>query len=233
MLPAMRRLIIAIDGPVGAGKSTVARRVAELLGYLYLDSGAMYRALALAALRAGVPLADAARLEALAAQSRIELQSDPSSGGRLRVLLNGEDVSEAIRSAACARAASQVAQHAGVRQHLVAEQRRLGAAGGVVMEGRDIGTAVFPDAHLKIFLDASVEERARRRLSDHRSRGENIPFEQMLAEVRERDRRDRTREVSPLVRAPDAVYLDSTALEAEEVARLIALLARRRSGEAG
>ncbi len=228
----MRRLIIAIDGPVGAGKSTVARRVAELLGYLYLDSGAMYRALALAALRARVSLADAARLEALAAQTRIELQPDPSPGGRLRVLLNGEDVSEAIRSAACAQAASQVARHASVRQYLVAEQRRLGAAGGVVMEGRDIGTAVFPDAHLKIFLDASVEERARRRLSDHRSRGENIPFEQMLAEVRERDSRDRTREVSPLVRAPDAVYLDSTALEAEEVARLIALLARRRSGEA-
>lgn len=229
----MQRLIIAIDGPVGAGKSTVARRVAELLGYLYLDSGAMYRALALAALRAGLSLADAARLEALAAQTRIELQPDPSSSRRLRVLLNGEDVSEAIRSTACAQAASQVAQHASVRQHLVAEQRRLGAAGGVVMEGRDIGTAVFPDAHLKIFLDASVEERARRRLSDHRSRGENIPFEQMLAEVRERDWRDRTREVSPLVRAPDAVYLDSTALDAEEVARLIALLARRRSGEAG
>ncbi len=249
----MKKLTIAIDGPVASGKSTVARRVAELLGYLYLDSGAMYRAVALKALRAGVPLDDAAELERLARETRIELVAgetgdpgpkapDRSRKGHGRnagaesptpyatcVLLDGEDVTRAIRSAECAQAASKVAEHAGVRKHLVTEQRRLGAGGGVVMEGRDIGTAVFPGAELKIYLDASVEERARRRLGDHTSRGEAVSLEQMMEAVGERDRRDLERKVSPLVRAEDAVYIDSTALDVEEVARLIALLANRRA----
>lgn len=185
----------------------------------------MYRAVALKALRTGVSLENAAQLEKLARDTCIELEP---TGEGVRVLLDGEDVTHAIRSAECAQAASQVAQHAGVRRHLVAEQRRLGAGGGVVMEGRDIGTVVFPDAELKIYLDASPEERARRRLSDHAARGDALPLAQMVAEVRERDRRDREREISPLVRAPDAVYVDSTALTAEEVARLIVLLAREK-----
>lgn len=188
----------------------------------------MYRAVALKALRKGVSLEDAAQLEKLAQDTRIALE--PGEAG-VRVLLDGEDVTHAIRSAECAQAASQVAQHAGVRRHLVAEQRRLGAGGGVVMEGRDIGTVVFPDAELKIFLDASAEERARRRLGDHAARGDAWQLEQMIAEVRERDRRDREREVSPLVPAADAVYVDSTAMSADEVARLIALLAKTKAGE--
>jgi CMP/dCMP kinase len=222
------KLIIAIDGPVGSGKSTVARRVAELLGYLYLDSGAMYRAVALAAVREGLSLEDAARLEELAKRSRIELVM---RDGTLRVLLDGEDVTEAIRSPEVSQAASKVAEHGGVRKVLVAEQQRMGADGGVVMEGRDIGTAVFPNADLKIYLDASLEERARRRLGDHQARGEKMTLEELVEQIRERDRRDRQREVSPLVQAPDAVLVDSTALDIEETARVIAQLAREREGK--
>lgn len=221
----MSKLTIAIDGPVASGKSTIARRVAELLGYLYLDSGAMYRAVALKALREGVPLDDAKKLEGLARDSRIELER---GDGGLRVLLDGEDVTAAIRSAEVSQASSEISQHAGVRRVLVKQQQRLGQQGGVVMEGRDIGTAVFPDAELKIYLDASIEERARRRLADHAARGDDITLEQLMEQIRERDRRDREREVSPLVRAPDAVLVDSTAMEIEEVARLIAMLARER-----
>lgn len=223
---SVRKLIIAIDGPVGSGKSTVARRVAELLGYLYLDSGAMYRAVALAAVRRGVPLDDGARLAELAGQVHIGLAM---RDGALRVTLDGEDVTDALRTPEISQAASRVAEHPGVRRALVAEQQRRGAAGGVVMEGRDIGTAVFPAADLKVYLDASLEERARRRLRDHRKRGEEITLEQLIEQIRERDRRDRSREVSPLVRAPDAVLVDSTALEIEETARLIAMLARERA----
>jgi cytidylate kinase len=224
----VKKLIIAIDGPVASGKSTIARRVAELLGYLYLDSGAMYRAVALAAVRGGVPLEDGAKLAEMARQARIELAM---ADGRLRVALDGEDVTEAIRSPEISQAASRVAEHAGVRKTLVAAQQRMGAAGGVVMEGRDIGTAVFPDADLKIFLDASLEERARRRMRDHKARGEAIALEELVEQIRERDRRDRTREVSPLLQAPDAVLVDSTALDIEETARVIAMLARERAGQ--
>jgi cytidylate kinase len=219
----MTDLIIAIDGPVGSGKSTVARRVAGLLGYSYLDSGAMYRALAWKALAAGVPLDSPARLAALAQATRIDLAQE---AGELRVRVDGSDVTEAIRSADVARAASQVAVAPGVRAVLVDQQRRAGQAGGVVMEGRDIGTVVFPDAHLKIFLDASVEVRAERRRQEHLAKGEALEPAQVLQEVRERDRRDRERATSPLVRARDAVLVDNTAMDAEETARLIVLLAR-------
>ena len=219
----MTKLIIAIDGPVGSGKSTVARRVAGLLGYSYLDSGAMYRALAWKALAAGVPLDSPARLTALAQATRIDLAQE---AGELRVRVDGSDVTEAIRSAEVARAASQVAVAPGVRTVLVDQQRRAGQAGGVVMEGRDIGTVVFPDAHLKIFLDASVEVRAQRRRQEHLAKGEALELVQVLQEVRERDQRDRERATSPLVRAPDAVLVDNTAMDAEETARLIVLLAR-------
>lgn len=224
----MSKLTIAIDGPVASGKSTIARRVAELLGYLYLDSGAMYRAVALAAVRRGVPLADGAKLTEMARRARIELAM---GDGKLRVALDGEDVTEAIRSPEMSQAASRVAEHAGVRKTLVAAQQRMGAAGGVVMEGRDIGTAVFPGADLKIFLDASLEERARRRMQDHKARGKEIAIEELVEQIRERDLRDRTREVSPLVQAPDAVLVDSTALDIEETARVIAMLARERAAQ--
>jgi CMP/dCMP kinase len=221
-LPA-RKLIIAIDGPVGSGKSTVARRVAESLGYSYLDSGAMYRALALAALRAGVSLDDPAGLERLTEATRIDFERH-AEGQRVR--LHGEDVTDAIRAQEISHAASKVAALAGVRRVLVAEQRRAGSGGAVVMEGRDIGTVVFPSAELKIFLDASLEIRARRRWLQQQEKNEPAIYERTLVETRERDQRDRERVTSPLVRAADAVLVDNTALDADETARLIVLLAR-------
>jgi cytidylate kinase len=224
----MRKLVIAIDGPVGSGKSTVARRVAELLGYTHLDSGAMYRALALKAQRRRISLDGESALEALAGKTRIDLM--PSANGQ-RTLLDGEDVTPLIRTPEASQAASQVAIFPGVRRVLVQEQRRAGAGGGVVMEGRDIGAVVFPDAELKIFLDASPEVRAERRWREHRKRGENVELAQMIAEVRERDARDTERAVSPLVRTPDAVYIDGTAMDVEETARLIVMLARERESE--
>jgi cytidylate kinase len=216
-------LIIAIDGPVGSGKSSVARRVAELLDYTYLDSGAMYRGVAWKALRQGVPLDSSEQLEELAQSTRIDLVR---ANGGLRVLVDGEDATEAIRSADVSQGASRVAVVAGVRTVLVGEQRRAGVAGGVVMEGRDIGTVVFPDAGLKIFLEASPEVRAERRYQEHLAKGEVFQPEQVLDEVHERDQRDRERKVSPLVRANDAVLVDNTAMDVEETARLIVLLAR-------
>ena len=226
---AVRKLIIAIDGPVGSGKSTVARRVAELLGYTYLDSGAMYRAVAWKALRDRVPLDSEERLAQLARTTRIDLLPDE---GKLRVMLDGQDVTDAIRTPQVSQAASKVAVVAGVREPMVAEQRRAGKQGGVVMEGRDIGTVVFPHADVKIFLDASPEIRAGRRWREHREKGETLSLEQTLAEIHERDRRDAAREASPLVRAADAVFVDNTAMDAEETARLIALLAREKAGAA-
>ena len=222
----MRKLIIAIDGPVGSGKSTVARRVAELLGYTHLDSGAMYRAVAWKALRAGVPLASPADLERLASAVRIDLQP---RGSKLHVLLDGEDITAQIRTTDVSRAASVVAAVAGVRRPLVEEQRRAGAQGGVVMEGRDIGTVVFPHADLKIYLDASPEVRAARRLKELEEKGEDSNQAKVLADVRERDRRDREREASPLVRAGDAVVVDNSAMDVEETARVIVLLAQEKA----
>lgn len=225
----MPQLTVAIDGPAGSGKSTAARRVAELLGYAYLDTGAMYRAVALAALEAAVPLSDADRIAALASHSQIELRW---SEGRTRVWLDGREISQAIRRPEVAQAASQVAVLAAVRAVLVRKQRELAASGGVVMEGRDIGSVVLPDADLKIFLTASREIRAQRRLQEHLERGEQVSLDGVMQEVAERDRRDIGREVSPLVAADDAVIVDSTAMDREEVARLIVLLARERESRA-
>ena len=219
------KLTIAIDGPVGSGKSTVARRVAELLGYTYLDSGAMYRALAWKAVQCGVSFESTSALEALARETRIDLRM---AGGGMHVFLDGADVTADIRSAAVSQGASKVAVIPGVREVLVGEQRRAGASGGVVMEGRDIGTVVFPDAELKIYLDASAEVRGERRWREHQSRGDKTTLEETIAEVRERDRRDQGREASPLKRAPNAVYVDSTAMEIEEVSRLIVMLANEK-----
>ena len=215
-------IIIAIDGPVGSGKSTLARRVAALMGYVYIDTGAMYRAVALKALRRGVPLDAAEHLTALASDTRIDLRAE--DGGQ-RVFLDGEDITAAIRTPDVSQAASKAAVIEGVRHVLVAEQRRAGAQGGVVMEGRDIGSVVFPDAQLKVFLTASPEIRAERRWREHQPKGDAIDLPRTLDEIHERDRRDSGRVSSPLVRAKDAVVVDSTAMDPEEVARLVVLLA--------
>ena len=218
---------MAIDGPAGSGKSTVARRVAELLGYTHLDSGAMYRGVAWKALRDGVPLDSPAELSALAEKVRIDLVS---RDGKLRVILDDEDITELIRTPEVSHAASMVAVVPGVRHPMVAEQRRAGAQGGIVMEGRDIGSVVFPHADLKIFLEASPEVRAERRLLELKEKGEEPELHKVLADVHQRDRRDRERDMSPLVRAADAVVVDNTAMDAEETARVIVLCAREKAG---
>jgi len=232
----LRRLTIAIDGPAGSGKSSVARRVAALLDYLYLDSGAMYRALALKAIRQGIALENEFALEALAKETHIELRAptreQEAAGAKNCVFLDGSDVTKEIRTAGVAQAASRLATIAGVRRVLVAEQQRAGGGGGVVMEGRDIGTVVFPDAELKIFLDASPEERAERRWKEHLEKGDCVTLPEVFDEVIARDKRDREREVSPLVRAADAVLVDNTAMGIEETARLIVMLAREREAAA-
>ncbi|MGH9746956.1 MAG: (d)CMP kinase [Candidatus Acidiferrales bacterium] len=222
----MKNLIIAIDGPVGSGKSTLARRVADLMGYVYIDTGAMYRALALKALRGSLSFERTTDLETLARGTRIDLKV---MDGTQQVFLDDEDVTTAIRTPEVSQAASKIAVVSGVRHVLVAEQRRAGQQGGVVMEGRDIGSVVFPDADLKIFLTASPETRAERRYHEHQQKGDAIDLPRTLDEIHERDRRDRERPASPLVRATDAVVVDSTAMEAEEVARLVVMLAKGRS----
>lgn len=231
----MPKLTIAIDGPAGSGKSSVARRVAAMLGYLYLDSGAMYRALALKALQRNVPLNDEAQLEALANETHIELKAPTAeleaAGAKNCVFLDGREVTHEIRTSEVAQAASRLATIASVRRVLVAEQQRAGVGGGIVMEGRDIGTVVFPRAELKIFLDASPEERAERRWKEHQEKGEALTLPEVLDEVIERDKRDRERKVSPLVRAADAVLVDNTAMGIEETARLIVMLAQERDKE--
>jgi cytidylate kinase len=231
----MQKLTIAIDGPAGSGKSSVARRVAALLGYLYLDSGAMYRAVALKVLRRKTSLTDETQLESLTRETHIELKSptpdQEKSGAKNRVFLDSEEVTQAIRTEEVAQAASRLATIAGVREILVAEQQRAGAGGGVVMEGRDIGTVVFPNAELKIFLEASPEVRAERRWKEHQEKGDQFTLPEVLEEVHERDKRDLERKVSPLVRATDAVLVDNTAMDAEETARLIVMLARERETE--
>ena len=209
-------MVIALDGPAGAGKSTVARAVAAALGFTYLDSGAMYRCVALAALERGVDPDDGERVDELARSLRIELD-----GGR--VALDGRDVSAAIREPAVTEAASRVSVHAGVREAMVARQREMIAAGRYVAEGRDIGTVVSPDSPLKVFLTASEEERARRRAAET---GEDA--EAVLAAQRERDRRDETRELSALRPADDAVEIDTTGLSLDQVVERVVALARER-----
>ncbi|HEY6127988.1 MAG TPA: (d)CMP kinase [Candidatus Acidoferrum sp.] len=232
MTPA-RRLTIAIDGPAGSGKSSVARLIAQKLGYTYLDSGAMYRALALKALEGGgFALSSERELEDLARSTQIELRpvpatlQDPSIHNQ--VFLDGEDVTQSIRTNEVAQAASRVATVPGVRRILVAQQQRAGADGGVVMEGRDIGSVVFPNAELKIFLDAAPQARAERRSKEHIEKGEHVDAGKALEEIRERDKRDSERKESPLVRAADAVLVDNTAMDVKETARLIVQLARER-----
>ncbi|MBZ5577286.1 MAG: (d)CMP kinase [Acidobacteriia bacterium] len=216
-----RHVVLAIDGPAGSGKSTVAQRLAERLRFTYIDTGAMYRAVALWALRQKVDSSDMHRLEQLALAAEIEL-----SPGQVR--LNGEQVTEAIRAPEVSLAASKVAVIPGVRRATVAKQRAIAGRASVVMEGRDIGTVVFPDADVKIFLDAQPRERVRRRLLELQAKGEEVAESALAEQMEERDRRDSSRADSPLSQAPDAVYVDSTALTIEEVVETILKIVRMR-----
>lgn len=226
--------IIAIDGPSGAGKSTLGRRLARELGLLYIDTGAMYRAVALAATAAGVDESDAEALASVAHRAAVRLEGDPDS---LRVYLDGRDVSEEIRGEGVGRTASVVSAVPGVRRELVRRQRELGeAGGGCVLDGRDVGTVVFPSADVKFFLTAVPEARARRRLDEERARDRVQTFEATLADINERDLRDATRDDSPLRIADDAVVIDTTELSAEEVFRRMLQTVRDRhlrGGELG
>jgi cytidylate kinase len=214
MMMTARRLIIAIDGPSGAGKSTLGRMVARALNLLYLDTGAMYRAAALAVLRSGASTTDAALVASVAARANINLAGDPDS---LRVTLDGRDVSEEIRNEEVSQSASVISAIPEVRRTLVQRQREMGTQGGVVLDGRDIGTVVFPDADVKFFLTARPEARAQRRYDEARLRARNVTYEQTLEDINQRDQRDSTRETSPLAIADDAIVLDSTELSIEEV----------------
>ncbi|NOT62362.1 MAG: (d)CMP kinase [Acidobacteria bacterium] len=210
-----RKLIIAIDGPAGAGKSTIAKKLARQLDYLFINTGAMYRAVALAALQRGFALDQVEVIGKLAQTVSIELTGTVDN---TRVLLDGADVTEAIATPAVSEAASVVSAIPAVRRALVAQQQQLGRAGGVVMEGRDIGTQVFPNADVKIYLDASSIARAARRHTEDLSKGVNTgSLKDTQTEIEARDRRDKTRADSPLVMAADAIYLDSSALTIEEV----------------
>jgi cytidylate kinase len=206
-----RGLVIAIDGPSGAGKSTAGRRVAAHLGYVFLDTGAMYRALALKALRSHTPLDDGAALAALANGARIELRAD---GG---VVVDGEDVTAAVRTREVSTAASQVSVHPAVRRVMVARQQELGRRGGVVMDGRDIASAVFPDADLKFYVDADPAMRAVRRRDELRQAGIEADLAAVEREIRARDHADSTRADSPLTRVPDAIHVDTSTMGLDEV----------------
>jgi len=220
--------IIAIDGPSGAGKSTLGRRLARELGLLYIDTGAMYRAVALAAVREGVGIADPARVAEVARRARVQLEGDPDSP---RVRLDGADVSLEIRGEQVGHTASVISTVPEVRRELVRQQRELGeAAAGAVLDGRDIGTVVFPDAQIKFFLTAAPEERARRRFDESHAPG--LTFEDTLADINERDRRDATRDDSPLRIAEGAVVIDTTELSAEDVYRRMLEVVRERRGGA-
>jgi cytidylate kinase len=218
-------LVVAIDGPSGAGKSTAGRALATQLGYTYIDTGAMYRALALKASRAGVSLDSEEALAALCRASSIQL----TDGGR-RVLLDTYDVTADIRSREISLASSLVSVHPGVRTEMVARQREMGRDGGVVLDGRDIGTAVFPDAEVKFFLDANPGERAQRRLGELRAAGSDVNFDTVEREVRERDYTDSHRAESPLARAWDAIALDTTKLGPDEVVERMLAAMRARLG---
>jgi CMP/dCMP kinase len=225
-MPTRRNLIIAIDGPAGSGKSTVGRRVAEHLGYHYVDTGAMYRAAAWKALQMKVPLDDVAAMTQLVRDTHMQLACDH---GGFQISIDGVDVTRAIRAPEVSEASSRISTLAAVRRELVAQQQHLGKHGGVVMEGRDIGTVVFPDADIKIFLDATPEARGERRYIEDVRGGKPASRESTIEAVRGRDRRDASRVASPMMPAPDAVYIDTTPLTIDQVVeKVLALVAAAR-----
>ena len=224
----MRKLTIAIDGPSGAGKSTVARRLAVELGYTYIDTGAMYRAVAWNGIQVGVPLEDEAGTVRLTAETAIRFEN--SADGGQRVFVGSTDVTQAIRSPEVTRLSSPVSAIPEVRRLLVAQQQAMGAHGGVVMEGRDIGTVVFPNAEVKVFLTASEQERAHRRWLERTASGVNVTEEEILLAQRERDARDSSRADSPLKPAPDSVTINSDGMSIDQVVGHILDMVRERQG---
>ena len=221
----MNKLVIAIDGPSGSGKSTVGKAIAQRLGYLYIDSGAVYRAVGRKAVDADIALEDRAAVATLARQVSIKLEGEPD---HLRVLLDGRDVSHQIRLPDASHASSVVATIPEVREAVVDKLREMASAGGVVMDGRDIGTKVFPNAEVKVFLDASLDVRALRRCEEDQARGRDVTVDQIKAELETRDKRDREREATPLVKAGDAVFIDTSKLSLDGVIERVLEIARSR-----
>ncbi|HXX65425.1 MAG TPA: (d)CMP kinase [Bacteroidota bacterium] len=225
-----RKLVIAIDGPAASGKSTTAKLVAERLGYIHLDTGAMYRAITLKVLRAGIRPEDEEAIALLVRSTHVELRQ---AGAAAHVLLDGEDVSANIRTPEVTRAVSAVSSQRAVRSVMVREQRRMGERGGIVLEGRDIGTVVFPDADVKFFLIAGIEARARRRAEELRVSGREADAALLAQEIRERDALDSSRQESPLKRAADAIEVDTSDLTIDEQVRIVLDAVRRKMEEAG
>lgn len=219
--------MIAIDGPAASGKTTLGRRLADYLGYLFVDTGVMYRAVTWAALQRGIDIHDEARVTALAEEVQIDILPPSQNDGRFYdVRMDHQDITWEIRNPQVEAVVSIVSAYPGVRRALTAQQRRIGLRGRVVMVGRDIGTVVLPEADLKIYLDASPEERARRRFAELQARGEAADYGAILQKVRERDQIDSTRQVAPLQAAPDAIHIDSDGLTAEEVFERVRELCR-------
>ncbi len=209
--------IIAIDGPAASGKSTLAERLASRIGYLYFDTGVMYRAVTLAGLRAGISPSDEKRITELASEISIDVRPTSQTDGRqYDVVVNGEDVTWEIRSEEVDANVSEISAYSGVRQAMTERQREIGKRGDVIMVGRDIGTVVLPEADLKLYLDASVEARARRRYEERQARGEEVDYDEILESMRIRDRIDSSRDVAPLHPADDAVIIDTTVLSIDE-----------------
>ncbi len=219
-------MVIAIDGPSGAGKSTVARMLAERLGYTYIDTGALYRAIGWKARQEGIDPADEQAMERLSLQANVSLASNDGAAG---IYIDGQDVSQAIRTPEMGMMASTVSKSPAVRARLLTVQRELGAGGGVVMDGRDIGTVVFPDADVKFYLDASAEERGRRRFRELKEAGLAVDLATITGEIQERDQQDRGRNIAPLRRADDALPIDSSRMSVEDVVSgMLAEVAKRR-----
>lgn len=216
--------VVTIDGTAASGKSTTAIRVAERLGLFYIDSGAMYRGVALAVLRAGIDITDRHAIANLARKLKFDFKIED---GKVRVFMNGEDISNIIRGSEISELSSVIATYPEVRKVLVAMQRELTKRGNTICEGRDMGTVVFPDAAIKIYMDASLEERARRRLRDLHRKGEKVTLEEIITRLRQRDERDKTRKHSPLKPAPDAIHIDTTNLTIdEEITKVIDIIRR-------